>query len=69
MESKLETAVTAPAITASTVPPATRERRRFLSEGVTAASATRGLTIIVATAAVTPAVRASCLLVALQKSE
>jgi hypothetical protein len=44
------------------VPPATTERRRFLREGVTAASAARGEAIMAPAAAVTPAMIFSCVL-------
>lgn len=51
----------APAITANTVAPATRESRKFFNEGVTAASAARGEAKAAAVAETT----AACKLVAL----
>ena len=51
----MDTKVMAPAITTRRLPPAMTELRRFLSEGVTAASATSGLDMVAMTAAVTAA--------------
>jgi hypothetical protein len=45
-----------------TTPPATTEESKFFRDGVTAASATKGLAIIAATPTVTPAITASALL-------
>ena len=42
--SKLETPVTAAAMMTAMVPPATTEYNRFFKDGVTPASATRGIT-------------------------
>ena len=53
--SKVDTPMTAAAMAPRTRPPATTERRVFLREGVTAASATRGL----ASAAAVPTVTAA----------
>ena len=49
----METPVTAAVMTAAIVPPATTEYNKFLRDGVTAASATRGFAISAATPAVT----------------
>lgn len=51
--SKFETPVTAVAMRTAMVPPATTEYKRFLREGVTPASATKGLAKVAATAVVT----------------
>ena len=53
--------MTAAAMAASTMPPATTERRVFLREGVMAASATRGLARPAAAPAVTAAASFSVL--------
>ena len=55
MGSKFETKVMAPAITTSRMLPAMTELSRFFSDGVTAASATRGCDIVAMAAAVTAA--------------
>jgi hypothetical protein len=59
MVSNWDTAVMLVAMSTRTKPPATTEFSRFFSEGVTEASATRGLHIMVAMPATTPAGRAS----------
>ena len=63
--SKVDTPMTAAAMAARTMPPATTERRVFLREGVMAASATRGL----ARAAAVPAVTAAVIFSALELFE
>lgn len=60
--SKVDTAVMPTAMAPRTTPPATTEESKFFRDGVTAASATRGLAIIAATPTVTPAIKASALL-------
>ena len=59
--------MTAAAMAARTMPPATTERRVFLREGVTAASATRGLARPAAAPAVTAAASFSVLALYLKR--